>query len=242
MNLLSLTGQVPTEKSSQERHYMAKSKLNVSAILKELGYGKLSNFGDVARAASERGFSSRGDLELWVEGLGLKPSEGGLRQEPRQNMLFLTNDDLYDLRDARRDPTKAAKSSIMGAVDQLELAMRLPVAMYGAGMPDIHKGYALPIGGVVMLDGAISPSFVGFDIGCQVNLSVFDVETKHALAEYGKSGLLEMVLDSTSFGVGSTSDNDHPIMDDDRWNIIKQHKSLAQSQLGSSGAGKEIAL
>ena len=33
-------------------------------------------------------------------------------------------------------------------------------------MPDVHAGYDLPIGGVALLDGMISPSFVGFDVGC----------------------------------------------------------------------------
>lgn len=33
-------------------------------------------------------------------------------------------------------------------------------------MPDAHKGYALPIGGVVSCKGVIVPAYVGYDIGC----------------------------------------------------------------------------
>ncbi len=33
-------------------------------------------------------------------------------------------------------------------------------------MADNHKGYAVPIGGVVAYRGKISPSGVGYDIGC----------------------------------------------------------------------------
>lgn len=33
-------------------------------------------------------------------------------------------------------------------------------------MPDVHAGYDLCIGGVALLDAMISPSFVGYDIGC----------------------------------------------------------------------------
>ncbi|WP_457625006.1 RtcB family protein [Persephonella sp.] len=33
-------------------------------------------------------------------------------------------------------------------------------------MPDVHAGYDLCIGGVALVDGHISPSFVGYDIGC----------------------------------------------------------------------------
>ena len=36
-------------------------------------------------------------------------------------------------------------------------------------MPDVHAGYDMPIGGVALLDGQISPSFVGYDIGCGVS-------------------------------------------------------------------------
>jgi len=33
-------------------------------------------------------------------------------------------------------------------------------------MPDTHTGYSLPIGGVACLKNAVSPYFVGVDIGC----------------------------------------------------------------------------
>ena len=36
-------------------------------------------------------------------------------------------------------------------------------------MPDVHAGYDMPIGGVALLDNQISPSFVGYDIGCGVS-------------------------------------------------------------------------
>src|ERR1035438_41322 len=35
-----------------------------------------------------------------------------------------------------------------------------------AMMADHHKGYAVPIGGVVAYEGQISPSGVGYDIAC----------------------------------------------------------------------------
>src|SRR5688572_10199505 len=37
----------------------------------------------------------------------------------------------------------------INAVKQMELAMRLPIAVKGALMPDAHQGYGLPIGGVL---------------------------------------------------------------------------------------------
>ncbi len=59
------------------------------------------------------------------------------------------------------------------AVSQLKLALRLPIALAGALMPDAHVGYALPIGGVFAAHRAVSPAMVGVDIGCRMHLSLF---------------------------------------------------------------------
>lgn len=50
--------------------------------------------------------------------------------------------------------------------DQIESALALSCMVHLAVMPDAHAGYDLCIGGVALLDGHISPSFVGYDIGC----------------------------------------------------------------------------
>ena len=48
------------------------------------------------------------------------------------------------------------------------------------GMADFHRGYGIPIGGVVSTDikrgGAISPGGVGFDINCGVRLCSIDLD------------------------------------------------------------------
>jgi tRNA-splicing ligase RtcB len=53
-------------------------------------------------------------------------------------------------------------------VQQLELALRLPIAEAGALMPDGHPGYALPVGGVFAAHNAVAPAMVGVDIGCSM--------------------------------------------------------------------------
>jgi tRNA-splicing ligase RtcB len=55
-----------------------------------------------------------------------------------------------------------------GAIDQFYSAMKQEYAVKGALMPDAHKGYGLPIGGVVATRDMIVPSWVGYDIGCGV--------------------------------------------------------------------------
>ena len=56
-----------------------------------------------------------------------------------------------------------AKHIEEGALKQMEIAARLPVAVAGALMPDAHQGYGLPIGGVLATNNAIIPYAVGVD-------------------------------------------------------------------------------
>ncbi|HEX2739514.1 MAG TPA: RtcB family protein, partial [Rubrobacter sp.] len=51
-----------------------------------------------------------------------------------------------------------------GTTAQMEGAMRLPVSVGGALMPDAHLGYGLPVGGVLATEGAVIPWAVGVDI------------------------------------------------------------------------------
>ena len=60
------------------------------------------------------------------------------------------------------------------AKQQMNLAMRLPITLAGALMPDAHAGYGLPIGGVLATDHAVIPYAVGVDIGCRINLPQFE--------------------------------------------------------------------
>jgi len=53
-----------------------------------------------------------------------------------------------------------------GAIEQMNAAAHLPIAVAGALMPDAHIGYGLPIGGVLATRGAVIPYAVGVDIAC----------------------------------------------------------------------------
>lgn len=52
------------------------------------------------------------------------------------------------------------------AQQQIVRTLAMPELVCLAIMPDVHAGYDLCIGGVALLRGVISPSFVGYDIGC----------------------------------------------------------------------------
>ena len=57
---------------------------------------------------------------------------------------------------------------------QMEMAMRLPVTVAGALMPDGCAGYGLPIGGVLATEGVVVPYAGGLDIACRMSLTILD--------------------------------------------------------------------
>jgi tRNA-splicing ligase RtcB len=64
------------------------------------------------------------------------------------------------------------------AVRQIDEALALPFLEVLAIMPDCHPGYHLPIGAVALLSGVISPSYVGYDIGCGMCCLKADLDAK----------------------------------------------------------------
>jgi tRNA-splicing ligase RtcB len=67
------------------------------------------------------------------------------------------------------------------AVDQIQAALELPFLEALVVLPDCHPGYHLPIGGVALLKEVISPSYVGYDIGCgmchiKTDLAAIDIK------------------------------------------------------------------
>lgn len=128
--------------------------------------------------------------------------------------------------------------------EQMEAAMALPISQRGALMPDAHLGYGLPIGGVLETRGAVIPYAVGVDIGCRVMLSMVRAEEWGPGEEFGLRIAKDAILSETAFGPGSGFElderRDHPIMDDDRWELIPFEKDEAHRQLGSSGGGNHF--
>ncbi len=131
-----------------------------------------------------------------------------------------------------------------GAFAQMASVLRLPVAVRGSLMPDAHQGYAMPIGGVAVLAGAVSPSFVGYDIGCMMAVSTYRIDLDQFEAQ--RPELADALRRVTSFGLGAAQIGqiDHPVMDDPRWGqseILKRLQPLARQQLGTSGGGNHFA-
>ncbi|MBP9789478.1 MAG: RtcB family protein [Bacteroidia bacterium] len=132
-----------------------------------------------------------------------------------------------------------------GAIDQMEVAMKLPVTVAGALMPDAHQGYGLPIGGVLATKNAIIPYGVGVDIGCRMALSIYDIPEKHFYENESK--YKRELIAWTKFGAGNGWDGkfkaEHEILDSAEFNMtpfINNLKDKAVHQLGSSGGGNHF--
>ena len=132
-----------------------------------------------------------------------------------------------------------------GALKQMNLAVRLPVSVAGALMPDAHQGYGLPIGGVLATRNAVIPYGVGVDIGCRMCLSVYDIPESHFLAN--ENMYKRELITYTKFGAGGGFHGqykaDHAILERDEFKTNTVAKTLldkASSQLGSSGGGNHF--
>jgi tRNA-splicing ligase RtcB len=104
---------------------------------------------------------------------------------------------------------------------------------------DHHKGYSMPIGGVVASSRVVMPAGVGYDIACgncavQTPLKAADVDVKRVMDEIWRT---------ISFGMGRNNDErikDHQVFDAIAASPVKEQRkllNLARGQLGTVGGG-----
>ena len=127
-----------------------------------------------------------------------------------------------------------------GAMSQIRTTLK--TAARACLMADHHKGYAVPIGGVVAYKGSASPSGVGYDIGCgnkavKLNVIAGDIDVPKILDEACR------VL---SFGIGlqNAETVEHELYEDPLWRESEFLRAgggkmfqLARGQLGTIGSG-----
>jgi tRNA-splicing ligase RtcB len=133
-----------------------------------------------------------------------------------------------------------------GARAQMDVAMRLPVSVAGALMPDAHQGYGLPIGGVLATENVVIPYGVGVDIGCRMALTIFDIKEEDF--EKNEAKYKRELIAHTKFGAGEgfkgSDRSDHEVLNRPEFNtapFIRQMRDKAWSQLGTSGGGNHFA-
>jgi tRNA-splicing ligase RtcB len=134
-----------------------------------------------------------------------------------------------------------------GSVDerslkQLERCMEAGDAEFGVLCADHHPGYSQPIGGGVAYEGDVSPSGVGYDIGCGNKAAQTEL-TRADLDELGGvDTIMREITRRISFGMGVPAQErvDHPVLDEIRNADFAPQRplaGLAEKQLGTVGSG-----
>ncbi len=134
-----------------------------------------------------------------------------------------------------------------GSVDersllQLERCMRAGDAEWGVLCADHHPGYSQPIGGAIAYEGYVSPSGVGYDIGCGNKAARTDLIRADLEALGGVERVMREITGRISFGMGVPAQErvDHPVLDRIRnaeFGPQRKLAQLAESQLGTVGSG-----
>ena len=129
-----------------------------------------------------------------------------------------------------------------GALQQMETAMKLPVTVAGALMPDAHQGYGLPIGGVLATNNAVIPYGVGVDIGCRMCMTIYDIPTDKLQEK--REDFKKLLVNNTKFGQATfKKPKDHEIFERKEFSelqIVREMKDRAWQQIGSSGGGNHF--
>jgi tRNA-splicing ligase RtcB len=123
---------------------------------------------------------------------------------------------------------------------QMKSAMEKSNAYYGVLCADNHIGYSVPVGGVLALEGSISPNAVGYDIACGNKAVVLDVDPNMVRDQIDK--IMDQIQTTISFGIGSKNAEkvESPIFDEPIWSeipFLADLKDKAVEQLGTVGGG-----
>jgi tRNA-splicing ligase RtcB len=138
------------------------------------------------------------------------------------------------------------KIATFGKVDrrslkQLERCMAAGDAELGVLCADHHPGYSQPIGGGIAYEGHVSPSGVGYDIGCG-NKAARTALTRADLDALGVESIMAEITRRISFGLGVPAREraDHPVLGAIRSADFAPQRALAglaEAQLGTVGSG-----
>jgi tRNA-splicing ligase RtcB (3'-phosphate/5'-hydroxy nucleic acid ligase) len=125
---------------------------------------------------------------------------------------------------------------------QLERCMEAGDAELGVLCADHHPGYSQPIGGAIAYEGYVSPSGVGYDIGCGNKAARTELLRADIDALGGVERIMGEITRRISFGMGVPAQEraDHSVLERIRTAEFEPQRDLAQlaeSQLGTVGSG-----
>ena len=128
------------------------------------------------------------------------------------------------------------------SLEQLKRCMAAGDAEFGVLCADHHPGYSQPIGGGIAYEGYVSPSGVGYDIGCGNKAALTELTRADLDALGGVEHVMREITRRISFGMGVAAHEraDHPVLEEIRVAEFEPQRKLAQlaaSQLGTVGSG-----
>ena len=129
-----------------------------------------------------------------------------------------------------------------GALAQAKNLANLPFTYkHIAIMPDVHVGYGMPIGGVMVAKGVVVPNAVGVDIGCGMTAIKSDIKVESIDKDQLKSWL-GLIREAIPVGFNHNKDPQESeifkYMPD--LLILRTELSSAKKQLGTLGGGNHF--
>lgn len=123
-------------------------------------------------------------------------------------------------------------------LEQMSRCLDVEEEAIGVLCADNHLGYSMPLGGVVAYKNLISPSAVGFDIGCG-NMAV---KTDIRMGDLKVAHVMDDIFKHISFGMGRHNNErvEHSVLDGIAESPLPFQRSLvdlAAAQLGTVGSG-----
>ena len=150
----------------------------------------------------------------------------------------------YELHDSSLPYTIFGADNIDSlAISQMEMAMRLPITVAGALLPDGCSDNGLPIGGVLATtDDVIIPYAIGKDIGCRMSLTILDAAADYLDKYHDRA--VDALDANTAFGLDGVPYKQHnPLFGKSEFreiSILKELRENAMRQLGSCGKGSHF--
>ncbi|MCP3685133.1 MAG: RtcB family protein [bacterium] len=208
----------------------------IDQLVAEAGYRRTDHFGKVcqyvAKKVRPKPTTVEEVLDIAVPLFGMPPDVLEMRRIPQPFKML----------------GEEGKDFQHGAIAQMETCSRMPVYSDGMLMPDGQPGWGIPIGGVVVLDEAVSPRFVGADIACRMRLTILKHLKPGEIIGSLQKAVLDMILNVSHFGssdpvFGDGYIRDHEVMEDLVWKEIKalgRLRAKAAKQLGTSGSSNHF--
>lgn len=139
-------------------------------------------------------------MEVNFEKIGKNTYRIEKTAEMKADALFYANEKLVDL--ITRDRS----------LEQLRQTAMLPELLSPVlGMPDMHEGYGIPVGGVMASDFLVSAGAVGMDINCGVRLLKTSLRyDPQIFDERGLQELIKRIERAIPVGLGGEYRNEHP--------------------------------